>query len=363
MQIPVRFVVIWLATLSVLVALAWITATKTTWRWFENDVALRAELAVSGARRGLTEGLERRNVRGLAQLLDDISTDERILAASLCTPERQPLTATRGFPEALSCPRVGRQLEQVAGDDAGPAAWHAFTELKGGDVHVSVLHPASGLVSALDYTQGIEERFHAIERLLEREPQWCGRFTFLQIASPSRTLIERHGRLNAEVEALAERINARFARGDWTPIVLLRRHTEPPEVFRLYRAADVCYVGSLHDGVNLVAKEFLAARDDEQGVLVLSKFTGAARELPEALLVNPYDTDEAASALAMALRMSPEEQRTRLRAMRRLVSELNVYRWAGRMLLDASRLRRREQLAGLLGANGIQRLTDSTHSG
>lgn len=207
-------------------------------------------------------------------------------------------------------------------------------------------------VDRLDYTKGIEERFLAVERLLEREPEWIGRFVFLQVASPSRTLIENYGRLNTSVEALATRINVRFGSEHWKPIVLRRQHTEPPDVFRLYRAADVCYVSSLHDGMNLVAKEFIASRSDEQGVLILSKFTGAARELPEALIVNPYDMEEASAALSAALRMSPEEQRARMHAMRALVSELNVYRWAGRMLLDASRLRRREQLAGLLSGNG-----------
>lgn len=203
-------------------------------------------------------------------------------------------------------------------------------------------------VDRLDYTKGIEERFRAVERLLEQAPEWHGRFTFLQIASPSRTLIERYSELNRSVEQLAERINARFGADGWRPIVLRRQHTEPPDVFRLYRAADVCYVSSLHDGMNLVAKEFLAARSDERGVLVLSKFTGAARELAEALLVNPYDIEESAAALSAALRMPVEEQGARMRAMRRLVSEFNVYRWAGRMLIDASRLRQREQLAGLL---------------
>jgi trehalose 6-phosphate synthase len=203
-------------------------------------------------------------------------------------------------------------------------------------------------VDRLDYTKGIEERFRAVERLLEREPQWCGRFTFLQIASPSRTAIERYQQLNRDVEQLVERINGRFATPQWKPIVLRRQHTEPPDVFKLYRAADLCYVSSLHDGMNLVAKEYLVARDDEQGALVLSQFTGAARELPEALIVNPYDIEEAASAISAALSMPAEEQRVRIRAMRRLIGEFNIYRWAGRMLLDASRLRRREQVTGLL---------------
>jgi trehalose 6-phosphate synthase len=130
--------------------------------------------------------------------------------------------------------------------------------------------------------------------------------------------------------------------------VLLRAHHEPPAVFRYYRAADLCYVSSLHDGMNLVAKEFIAARDDERGALVLSRFTGAARELTEALIVNPYDLDEASDALATALRLSPEEQRDRMRAMRAFLAEFNVYRWAGRMLVDAARLRGRDRLTGRL---------------
>ncbi|HSN17217.1 MAG TPA: trehalose-6-phosphate synthase [Gammaproteobacteria bacterium] len=203
-------------------------------------------------------------------------------------------------------------------------------------------------VDRLDYTKGIEERMLAVERLLEKRHDLHGRFVFLQIASPSRTLIERYSRLNSDVEALVERINGRFGRADWRPIVLKREHTEPADVFRLYRSADFCYVSSLHDGMNLVAKEFIASREDEGGVLVLSQFTGAARELTEALIVNPYDIEEASAALSLALDMPTGEQAARMRAMRTLVSEYNIYRWAGRMLLDASRLRQREQLAGVL---------------
>jgi trehalose 6-phosphate synthase len=203
-------------------------------------------------------------------------------------------------------------------------------------------------VDRLDYTKGIEERLLAVERLLERFPALRGRFTFAQIAAPSRTLIERYRQLNESVERLAARVNERFGQGGYRPVLLLRAHHEPPEVFRYYRAADVCYVSSLHDGMNLVAKEFVAARDDEQGVLVLSQFTGAARELTEAFVVNPYDLDEASSALAAALEMSPEEQRARMRAMRSFIGEFNIYRWAGRMLADAARVRSRDRLTGRL---------------
>ena len=203
-------------------------------------------------------------------------------------------------------------------------------------------------VDRLDYTKGVEERLLAVERLLEQHAEFRGRFTFAQLAAPSRTLIERYRQLNVSVEKVAERINERFGHGSYRPIVLMRAHHQPSTVFRYYRAADVCYVSSLHDGMNLVAKEFVAARDDEQGVLVLSQFTGAARELTEALIVNPYDIEEASSALATALNMSPDEERERMRSMRAFLAEFNVYRWAGRMLVDAARLRRRKRLTGRL---------------
>ena len=204
-------------------------------------------------------------------------------------------------------------------------------------------------VDRLDYTKGIEERLLAVERLLERNPEYRGRFTFVQLAAPSRTSIPEYQLISERVEALAQGINARYGNGTYRPIILFRAHHEPPAVFRFLRAADLCYVSSLHDGMNLVAKEFVAARDDEQGVLILSHFTGAARELTEALIVNPYDLDEASAAMVAALTMPPDEQRDRMRSMRAFIAEFNVYRWAGRMLVDAARLRRRERLTGRLG--------------
>ena len=199
-------------------------------------------------------------------------------------------------------------------------------------------------VDRLDYTKGILERFLAVERLLELEPGWIGRFSFLQVAAPSRSSIDEYQNLEARVRALAERINQRFGRPDYRPIVLRIEHHDATQVYELYRAAEVCYVASLHDGMNLVAKEFVAARDDEQGVLILSQFTGAARELAEALIVNPYDIEQSAVAVHVALTMSPVERTARMRTMRHLVQEFNVYRWAGRMLLDAARMRHRRRV-------------------
>jgi trehalose 6-phosphate synthase len=209
------------------------------------------------------------------------------------------------------------------------------------------LHPDVRLgvgVDRLDYTKGILERFAAIERLLELEPRWIGHFSFLQAAAPSRVSIDEYQNLDARVRQVAARINERFGRPGCQPIVLKIEHHDAAQVYELYRAADLCYVSSLHDGMNLVAKEFVAARDDEQGVLLLSQFTGAARDLAEALIVNPYDIEQSAAAMHLALTMSPEEQRARMRSMRNLVQEFNVYRWAGRMLLDAARMRHRRRV-------------------
>jgi trehalose 6-phosphate synthase len=199
-------------------------------------------------------------------------------------------------------------------------------------------------VDRLDYTKGILERFRAVERLFELQPEWIGRFTLIQVAAPSRSTLAEYQAFEVQVRATASSVNERFASSGRPAIALEIRYYDPERVYEYFRAADLCFVSSLHDGMNLVAKEFVACRDDEQGTLLLSQFTGAARELPEALIVNPYDTDECAAALHVALTMSPDEQRERMRLMRRLVREFNVYRWAGRMLIDAAGMRVRNRL-------------------
>jgi trehalose-6-phosphate synthase len=187
-------------------------------------------------------------------------------------------------------------------------------------------------VDRMDYTKGILERFLAIERLMERYPLYQGQFTFVQIGAPSRTHIKRYHDFLGEVEAEADRINWRFQNSRWKPIILLNRQHSHREIQRYYQAADLCLVTSLHDGMNLVAKEFLAARNDEQGALILSRFTGAARELRDALLVNPYDIDQTAQAIRFALEMDPEEKKQRMQRMRKTVKDHNVYRWAGNLI-------------------------------
>jgi trehalose-6-phosphate synthase len=187
-------------------------------------------------------------------------------------------------------------------------------------------------VDRVDYTKGILERFLAIERMLEKRPTYQGKFVFVQIGAPSRTHIKRYHDLLADVEAEAERINWRFQSSSWKPIVFLKRHFNHREILRYYRAADLCLVTALHDGMNLVAKEFIAARQDEQGVLILSRFTGAARELLDSVLVNPYDIESTAEAICYGLEMAPEERAARMRRLRRVVKEQNIYRWAGNLV-------------------------------
>jgi trehalose 6-phosphate synthase len=194
-------------------------------------------------------------------------------------------------------------------------------------------------VDRLDYTKGLTEKFLAVEQLIESYPEYRERFVFVQIAEPSRDCLPAYRELGSRLRETTDRINRRFGRDGYRPIILLAARHEPAEVYRFLRAADLCYVASLHDGMNLVAKEFVSARDDDRGVLVLSEFAGAARELTGALVVNPYAIDDAADVLAAALTMADEEQATRMRGMRSVVAEFNAYRWAGEMLADAARLR------------------------
>jgi alpha,alpha-trehalose-phosphate synthase [UDP-forming] len=194
-------------------------------------------------------------------------------------------------------------------------------------------------VDRLDYTKGILERFLAVERFLEKYPTYQGIFTFVQIGAPSRTHIKRYHDLQAEVEAEADRINWRFQTDHWKPIALLNRQHSHKEIEPYYRAADLCLVTALHDGMNLVAKEFVATRSDERGVLILSCFTGAARELRDALQVNPYDIDQTAEAIRAALEMQAQEKQMRMQRMRKLVREHNVYRWAGTLIGDLCEIR------------------------
>jgi trehalose 6-phosphate synthase len=193
-------------------------------------------------------------------------------------------------------------------------------------------------VDRVDYTKGIPERFRAVDRLLTLHPELKRKFSMVQVGAPSRTHIPAYRRLNEELDALVEEINWRHGNHTWRPIVYMNEHHDHEQLRPLYRMAAVCVVSSLHDGMNLVAKEFIAARDDLRGVLVLSRFTGAAQELTDALLINPYAVDEFAEALRQALLMPEDEQERRMRHLRQQVSDNNIYRWAGMLLSEAGKL-------------------------
>src|SRR5262249_28695280 len=194
-------------------------------------------------------------------------------------------------------------------------------------------------VDRIDYTKGLIERLRAIERFFEKWNRYVGHFTFVQIGAPSRIRIKRYQDLLDEVTAEADRINSRFAMSGWKPIVLLTRHHDHREIAPYYRAADLCLVTALHDGMNLVAKEFVTSRDDEDGVLVLSQFAGASRELRDALIVNPYDIEQLADTIGRGLETDPDDRRARMARMRRSVLEHNVYRWAATLIGDLADIR------------------------
>jgi trehalose-6-phosphate synthase len=203
-------------------------------------------------------------------------------------------------------------------------------------------------VERFDYTKGILDRLQAVDAFLTRHTEWKNKFVFVQVAAPTRSKLPTYTALQAEATALVREINARHGSESYQPIMLIVRHHEPHEIFELFRAADLCIVSSLHDGMNLVAKEFVAARDDLHGVLLLSTFAGASRELTEALIVNPYDARSMVGAIEQALVMPEGEQRERMRLMREIVRLRNVYRWAGQMLLDAADLRKRKRIIQIM---------------
>jgi trehalose-6-phosphate synthase len=199
-------------------------------------------------------------------------------------------------------------------------------------------------VERLDYTKGIPERFRALGRFFERYPAYREQVVFVQLAAPSRSTIHRYQQLEAEVDEVIRQVNETFGTRRWKPIVYLRRHHDHRDIWPFYRHADFCMVTSLHDGMNLVAKEFVSVRDDEDGVLILSKFAGASSELRDALLVNPYDLDGMAEAVRVAVELSPDERRVRMARMRQAVREHNIYRWAGLLLSELQRIP--EEVAG-----------------
>jgi len=221
------------------------------------------------------------------------------------------------------------------------------------EVGIGPLHRELGIegkhlllgVDRMDYTKGIVERLLAVEYLLAEHPWYLEKIVFVQIAAPSRTRIPAYVALRLQVEEAVARINRRFETSKWKPVILIERQCSHEEVARFYSAAEVCVVTALHDGMNLVAKEYLATRKDGDGVLILSRFTGAAQELRDALLVNPYNIEQVGEAIRTALEMSPGERRLRMERMRHQVKEHNVYRWASSVLTDVCAVRLEDEIS------------------
>ena len=231
-------------------------------------------------------------------------------------------TIVRPFPISID---FEERVQMAAG--VQPSAVRQWREELGGTPEILGIG-----IDRVDYTKGIPDRLHAIDRFLEDHPEYIGRLVFLQVGVPSRTAIADYEVLNRELEQQTDAMNRKWAHGSWKPVILVRRHLDQPALVALELMADFCLVTSLHDGMNLVAKEFVASRIDGDGVLILSPFTGAARELTDALIVNPFAVDELADAIHQAVNMPAEERRRRMNRMRSVVSANNIYRWAGNIL-------------------------------
>jgi trehalose-6-phosphate synthase len=199
--------------------------------------------------------------------------------------------------------------------------------------HYGVASNVFGIgVDRIDYTKGLTEKFLAIERFFEKYPDYVGNFTFVQIGAPSRSLLKTYSDTINAAETEANRINWRFKTKNWQPILFLKKHHSHEEIIPFYESANFCMVTSLHDGMNLVAKEYIASRSNNDGVLILSQFAGASHELHSALVINPYDIEQSADAIYTALQMPADQQRQRMKQMRRMVMSNNVYLWASSIL-------------------------------
>jgi trehalose 6-phosphate synthase len=263
--------------------------------------------------------------------LDTVDTEmeARLDRESTAVVHHGHTTRIRAFPISADFAAIEKQ---AAGKD---------TEARMSELRKKYRLPRENLglgVDRLDYTKGIPERLVAIGRFLERYPDYRGRFTFLQVAPPSRVHVEEYRRLSDEVDRLVEQVNWKHRDGSWVPIIYVKEHLEQPILYALYRMARFLLVTSLHDGMNLVAKEFVAANVEESGVLLLSNFTGAARELGDAVMLNPYAADEVAEQIHAALEMDAAEVRWRMRRLRESVRKNNIYHWATDVIRRLGRL-------------------------
>ncbi len=287
-------------------------------------------------RREILEGLLGNDLLGLQTQYDcnrflecvDAELQVRVDREQQCVWHGDRVTYVRSFPIGTDAAGVAAQADSA--ETAAEA--ERLQRLLGPGVEAVAVG-----VDRLDYTKGIPERFEAIDRFFIENPAWQGRFQYIGVAAPSRTRIRTYQELGDRVGSLVDDINWRHGTDNWKPIVLLREHVGPATTRALYRLGRLCLVTSLHDGMNLVAKEYVAARTDGDGVLILSRFTGAASELVDAILVNPYDASSTARAILASLEMTEDERRRRMERMRARVFERNVFEWARRLLGEAAR--------------------------
>lgn len=260
-----------------------------------------------------------------------LETADRTIEARVDTDRREitrrgHTTRVRPFPISIDF-EADSKLADSEEVRSAMKDWHEWLPgIKGRKVAASI--------ERLDYSKGIPQRLLGIEYFLEHHPEWHEKVCFVQIAVPSRDNLTSYQAEQSAVDEAVERINLRFGNPAWQPVYLLKEHHNPVEMIALHRLADLFMVNSLHDGMNLVAKEYLASRNDGRGVLILSNFTGASRELTQALRVNPYSVEEVSDAIRTALKMSPANQKKRMRLLREQVAYQNVYRWAGRLFMS-----------------------------
>ena len=238
-------------------------------------------------------------------------------------------TIIRAFPISIDFPKISQEVDTQTTKEQAERFREEFS-IAGG------LQIILGL-DRIDYTKGIPERLRAIDRFLEKYPEHKERFVFIQMGALSRVHISQYRNLNDEINDLVEKINWRHSTESWSPIIFVRRTLSFAETLAFYRLGDVCVVSSLHDGMNIVAKEYISAKNDLSGVLLLSQFTGAARELPEALLVNPYDIEDFADKVKKALEMPKKEKMQRMTKLRETVAENDIYKWAGKLINELSK--------------------------
>jgi len=301
---------------------------------FPNDEAFR----ICPQKRELLEGLLCNDLFGFHIRLHCNNFMDVVDRTLECKIDRERHSIIRGGKETLVRPYPisvdFETIEETARSEETHRAGNALRE----EFHIEEGCRVLLGLDRIDYTKGIPERLMAVDRLLNQHPELKGTFCFVQMGEISRLHIPCYKNLNDEINALVEKINWNHSNGEWSPIILTRRHLSFQEVLAFYQMSEVCLVTALHDGMNLVAKEFVASRHNGSGHLILSQFTGSARELTEATLINPYDSKEVAQALHIALTMSPEEAARRMTRMRATVSTQNIFRWAGKIISDLLKL-------------------------